>query len=135
MENQLVKFNPETALTPETAELQILELCPNYWTPTEIGEYKDLYFMGFGEEPLPSFSDSKILEERSVVKFMERKDGDFVAITSAATILLNEFERLHAKGNASIGDLFRVQFLGREDNKNNKNSSFKWSIRKYIKKS
>ena len=47
------------------------ELCPEYWTPSEVGEARRLYFYGLDLRRMPSNDDPELMIDLKCVLFVE----------------------------------------------------------------
>ena len=108
------------------AEVAPTELLGEYWTPTEVGETKRVFFAGFGTQ---SVIEQATGEERDldIVMFIERQaDGSFRTIRNGSARLVGVFTQFAA--NIRAGQPFEITYQGKKKTNTGKFAD-SWSVK------
>ena len=93
----------------------------SYWSPQDPGEIKLCIFMGI-EEKMQKFDDNEP-ELRRTAFFKEQNENNiWVDFENSAARLVGAMER------ATPGQAYKIEYLGRQKNKTNSNSSAAFKI-------
>lgn len=116
---------------PDLSKAQVapIEMIGEYWSPTQVGETKRVFFveMFFEQVIDPASGENR---ELGVVKFVEQTPDGLKVIRNGSRRLFGVFEALANKVKA--GDAFEITYLGEKKNKNNSFKSANWSVKKLI---
>lgn len=101
------------------------DLMADYWTPTQPGESKRLFFDSLKMRNVIDQQDKEVVIELMCAYFFE-KDGDVVKIVSnGSKRLVGIFET----GQIQRGTPLLVTYLGKQKNKSNQFMSDRWSVK------
>lgn len=111
------------------AEVAPVELAGEYWSPTEVGEKKRVFFVGITEENVLEMETGEN-RQLTVVKFVENVAGDLRAIRNGSRRLVGIFEQFST--SIKPGDAFEITYLGKKKNQGNSFKSDNWSVKNLI---
>lgn len=121
MSNDLIL--PPTELDLESLEVASVDLSQDYWSPTEEGEKKRMYFSGLAERIVLDKDKKEILLKCAM--FVEPlADGDSKTIVNGSKKLVATLE----DNNIAAGTPVQVTYRGRKKNKTNGNLSDNWTV-------
>lgn len=111
------------------AQVSPIEMIGEYWSPTQVGETKRVFFveMFFEQVIDPASGENR---ELGVVKFVEQTPDGLKVIRNGSRRLFGVFEAL--AGRVKAGDAFEITYLGEKKNKNNSFKSANWSVKNLI---
>lgn len=113
----------------EAKELPI-DLSGNYWTPTEAGEIKRMFFVDIKAQQVLSANNSGELIDLECATFLEqRADGTVQTVVNGSRRLVGVLEQYVNNGTIHQGTPLQITYLGKRKNKTNSFSSDSWSIR------
>lgn len=129
LEVQTIDLNGEIPSLKNAQELPI-DLCGNYWTPENAGEWKKLIFIEIKPQKVLSAQGTGELIDLDCAVFAEQNDnGDLVTIMNGSRRLVGILEPYVSEGKIKNGTLLKVTFMGKRKNKTNSYSSDNWSIK------
>lgn len=99
------------------------DLCPDYWTPSEVGESKRLVFVGIEMRAVPSQDDPNITVDLECAVFIEPGDPHIV-LANGSKRLVGVFENSKVESGTPV----EVTYRGKKKNKNNAHQSDTWSV-------
>lgn len=132
--NQIVSGLADLSQLPDLSKAEVAptELLGEYWTPSEVGETKRVFFAGFASQ---NVIEQATGEERDldIVQFIERQaDGTFRTLRNGSARLVGVFSQF-AKELAP-GQPFEITYLGKKKTNTGK-SADSWSVKPLIIKS
>ena len=95
----------------ETAPVAPVDILGEYWSPTEIGESKRVYFLGFSSQISIDRQTGEDVE-LNIVQFLERGPNDFHTIRNASSRLYGTFEQMAR--DLKSGQPFLITYLGKK---------------------
>lgn len=100
-----------------------IDLVLNYWTPTEVGESKDVIYMGTKTLDSVSRENSDVVEQRPTVIMIEQNiDGTYTTLSNSSVKLVTAMQPIQK------GTPLRVTYIGKQKNVTNSNHSDAWSL-------
>lgn len=132
--NQIVPGLADLSKLPDLSKAEVAptELLGEYWTPSEVGETKRVFFAGFSSQ---SVIEQATGEERDldIVQFVERQpDGSFRTLRNGSARLVGVFSQF-AK-DLTPGNAFEITYLGKKKTNTGKFAD-SWSVKPLIIKS
>lgn len=106
-----------------------VDLCPEYWTPKEVGESRRMLYLGIEERPMPSADDPNKLVNLECVLFVEPGEVARV-VANGSKRLVGVFEGDKIK----VGTPFEITYQGEAENSTNNKKSHSWSVVELKKK-
>lgn len=106
-------------------EVESVDLSAEYWSPTETGEKRRMFFMGIENRTAPDHNDpEKEVELPCAVFVLRGDDGEFRAVINGSKRLVAAFE------NSALdrGKPVQVTYLGKKKNRSNAHMSDDWSV-------
>ena len=124
--NEVQIFNPSSLKDLNLADLEVSQVSDNsrYWSPTEKGETKLVFFDSMTVE---SILDVETSEEKllpTVHLWEQTPDRELSRISNSSARLVGLFERM----NYLQGTPLKITFTGKEKNKNNSYQSDSWTV-------
>ena len=129
--NQIVPGIADLRQLPDLAKAEVspTELLGEYWTPTEVGETKRVFFAGFSTQ---SVIEQATGEERDldIVQFIERQpDGTYRTLRNGSARLVGVFSQF-AK-DLKPAQPFEITYLGKKKTNTGKFAD-SWSVKPLI---
>ena len=108
------------------------ELSSEYWTPSDLGEYKVGVVIDIREEPCLTQEGETIMLP-CVVMISQKQDKTFETIRNGSKRLVATIESALDSGDVVMGQTpVKISFAGKKKNKSNSYSSDRWSVRPII---
>lgn len=120
--NSLIK--PENLEDLTEYEVSSISLVPEYWTPEEVGEFRNLYYYGVELQPVADFNDPDKTVELECVVFADVSTGAPRAVVNGSKRLVACFRNLALATETPV----KVIYIGRKKNRQNNNESDHWDI-------
>lgn len=132
--NQIVPGLADLSKLPDLSKAEVAptELLGEYWTPSEIGETKRVFFAGFSSQ---SVIEQATGEERDldIVQFIEKQaDGSFRTLRNGSARLVGVFSQFAKE--LTPGNAFEITYLGKKKTNTGKFAD-SWSVKPLIIKS
>lgn len=110
------------------AEVAPAELLGEYWTPSEVGETKRVFFLGLDSQLVlePSTGEQR---ELSIVKFLENQGGELRTLRNGSARLVGVFEQF--AGSIKPGSPYQITYLGKKKTNTGKYAD-SWSVKPLI---
>ena len=139
-ENELTKVSNEVQVIsvdihkelPDLSQAEEFpfDLCGDYWTPLNAGEFKLLFYTGISFEKAKEYNSEKIIDLESAT-FIERIDNiNNRKVICGSRKLVGILEGLQESGKIMIGTPLKITFMGKK--KMSKGDGHNWSIKPLI---
>lgn len=141
-ENELSLRKNESSLDVQTVDLNSgdipslkdaqelpIDLCGNYWTPENPGEYKKVIFLEIKPQKVLSQSTGELIDLDCAVFAEQNENGDLVTVMNGSIRLVGTLQPYIESGTIKHGTLLKITFMGKRKNKTNSYSSDNWSIK------
>ncbi|WP_300701261.1 hypothetical protein [Bacteroides sp.] len=129
-EVQAVDLSMNTLPSLEDAQELPIDLCGNYWTPENPGEYKRVFFVEIKPQKVLSATGNGQLIDLDCAFFVEQNpEGNLVTITNGSRRLVGMLEQYVESGLIKNGTPLKITFMGKRKNKTNNFSSDNWSVK------
>lgn len=140
MSKELAKIENEVQIIPvdlhsklpdlTQAEVVPFDLCGDYWTPLEPGEFKLLFYSGLALEKAKGYNSDEIIDLECAT-FIERLDDTTSRkVICGSRKLVGILENLEELGRITIGTPLKITFMGTK--KMSKGMGHNWSIKPVI---
>lgn len=125
-------FNPANLPKLNLADLEVSQVSDNseYWSPTEVGETKLVFFDSM---TIDKIQDNESGEEKilpTVHLWEQLPDGEVSKIANSSARLVGLFDRMNYKQGTPL----KITFTGKEKNKNNSYQSDAWTVHRLFPK-
>jgi hypothetical protein len=112
-------------------EVSKLELCPEYWTPKEEGEYKVGVIINIIDETYVDEKTEQSVILPCIIMLAQTKEGNLNAIKNGSKKLVSSIEDLILSGVIEYDETpIRITYTGKKKNKTNAFTSDNWSVKK-----
>ena len=139
-ENELTRIENEVQIIsvdirkelPDLSQSEELpfDLCGDYWTPEENGEYKLLFYTGLSVEKAKRYNSDEIIDLECAT-FIERMyNGTNKKVICGSRKLVGILEGLEESGRIKIGTALKITYMGKK--KMSKGLGNNWSIKPLI---
>lgn len=127
--NQLPAYDLKGAL-PNLSEAKAIpvDLSSEYWTPTDSGDFKLVFFQEIITSTYTD-KDGDTIELPCAVFLEQKANGDLKAVRNGSKRLVASIEDAINDGKISVGTPLRIEFLEKKKNSTNTNLSDRWSIK------
>ena len=129
-ENKLQKFDLLGEL-PNLRKAQIIpaDLTSEYWTPTENGEFKLVFFQEIKHSTYTDEKTGETIELPCVVLIEQNEKGDLKTIRNGSKRLVASLDDAAKDGKISTGTPLKIEYLGKQKNATNGFQSDRWSVK------
>lgn len=114
----------------DEAEVVALDMASNYWSPTQIGESKRVYFDKVEVQQVQSKQDEDVIIDLPCAFFFEKRNGEVKTHSNGSKRLVAIMERNHIERGTPI----LITYLGKKRNSTNSFLSDDWSVKPLILK-
>lgn len=114
---------------PDLSQAQpaAIDLTAEYWTPTQVGETRRMFFLELRQEAATDMQSGEQID-LTVAYFVEpQKNGDKKVIRQASRRLTAVFSNYAA--SIKPGMAFEITYKGKEKNKKNAYYSDRWAVK------
>ncbi|MCD0460030.1 hypothetical protein [Roseiconus lacunae] len=111
----------------KTMDVESIDLANEYWSPSEVGESRRMYFMGTFKRQCPDYNDKTKTVDLECAVFVEPDEsgnGNHKTVENASKRLVAVF----VNSEVPQGTPVQVTYQGRKPNKRNNNQSDRWTV-------
>ena len=129
-EIQTVDLTKDNFPSLDDAQELPIDLCGNYWSPEQAGEFKKIFFVEIKPQKVLSATNPDELIDLDCAFFLEKKaDGTVQTITNGSRRLVGILEQYVENGSLKKGTALKITYMGKRKNKTNNFQSDNWSVK------
>ena len=125
---QTIDLSGDIPSLKEAKELPV-DLCGNYWSPVNPGEFKKVIFLDIKPQKVLSQSNGELIDLDCVIFAEQNENGDLTTTINGSVRLVGALQPYFEDGIIKKGTMLKITYMGRKKNKTNANSSDNWSIK------
>lgn len=125
---QTVDLSGDIPSLKDAKELPV-DLCGNYWSPVNPGEFKKVIFLDIKPQKVLSQSNGELIDLDCVIFAEQNENGDLTTAINGSVRLVGALQPYFEAGTIKKGTVLKITYMGRKKNKTNANSSDNWSIK------